>query len=384
MQADRRAESSTAPKDVPNRVFFFRPIGVAAAAALAVLLVPADLFAVSEGAPAIYAPLILESARASGMGNVTVIASDGPTAMRWNPGFLAFLEESEALVTTGDVVPFREDTHLRTVAVTGRVPTLGSLRAGLSFRRYSFGTIRFGLPSGGVTETPSFDHAYAAGLGLPMSSRVGVGLTLEYVWSHLSDPIPELLIDDGQAGAFSASIGMALKEVSTFESRRPDGSILTVTPLAGISLLHVGGTLEYQEKEQAADLARQLHAGLGIEFARKADSPLSLGDSRRLGLFEVTVGLETVFPAVEFSQISKERMILLFGADVSLFGLVSARVGFIDDDDGGIQDNTYGFGLGISEVGPLSVRVDWATFPWGGSERVDRWAMAFAWGPPAP
>lgn len=348
----------------------------------ALLLGASRAGAVSEGVPAVYDPLLVESPRAVALGNLTVVLPDAAVAALYNPAFLAFDAEPRLAWTQSRLAPEGDDVWLGSWTVSGPSP-IGppGLVAALAFKRLDFGVVDVGIPYEG--DGNSFDHALALSGGLPVGRGFAVGAALEYVYSDFGPAIPELNIpEDPSAGTVSLSLGLALAPTATLAGAGApaDASRLRVTPLAGLSLLHLGPGIRYRSDEDREPLFRQAHAGVGLRVAHAPEARIPLFDRRRLALFDLFTGVEANVPIVNSSDVSTKKMLLLFGSELTLFGVVTGRVGFVDEDESGsIRDDTWGFGFALPGVLPVEVRVDRASLT--GLDRVHRWGISARWVP---
>ncbi len=343
----------------------------------------------NEGYSEIYNPREIESARAAGAGRVTVIPLDGAVATWWSPAFLAFQSNRALDLSDADLslLSNRDEGYVRSATLSGPLP-FGSekLAVGFGFKRLSWSFPRSTpfYPYGDGSTVDLVQHAYALALGYPATRTLGVGVTLEY----LSDRI-----DDESGRAFSMGFGVAYARPMRFGPSESEAGArsgarvgvgqLVVTPRVGVSLLHVGEKLNYGGAPDGYDLARQLRGGIGFGVAFEPPPGTRAFGRRRLRQFDLTTALEVYFPAVEWEQVSQKRMLLHMGAELTLFGMISGRIGFIDDDrqtdnrfDYHPRDNTYGFGVALPSVLPADVRVDWASVPDAREDRIGRLTLS--------
>lgn len=346
-------------------------------------LTPSPAHSVTWGAPAIYYPLLVTSARASGMGEVTAILSEGSVAAWRNPGALAFADRWQHARTSTHLVPdLWDDISLKSWTVSGPVPRAPfGLALAYGYSKLDFGRMSLILESGEVAQTfSSYDEAFTIALAARPLPFLGVGVAFEKVYSKLSDPIPELNILDGDAEGKSVSLGLALRTTWTLAEDRASGAPgrLVASPLLGASILHWGGDLAYNDEDQAEPLWRQIHVGGGFRLAYEPRFRRSILDLRRLLAFDMTLGAEAYFPAAgSFRSASTEDAVYHYGIEISSHGIFSVRLGYVDDDDGDIHGSTHGFGVALVGILPLDVRFDWASVPQSaGLAEVDRAAVS--------
>jgi hypothetical protein len=148
---------------------------------------------------------------------------------------------------------------------------------------------------------------------------------------------------------------------------------------------------ESLEVGRSARLARQLRAGAAVALAIESESARGGGDAPFKPL-ELVTAIEFYVPMMEMLDfLDEEESVLQFGAEIVLYEVIAARVGFIDQDraalpdygspaGGGYRsrdeirgpDQTYGFGVALPPGFPVDVRLDWASVPGRRGDRVER------------
>jgi hypothetical protein len=341
--------------------------------------------AIDEGVTDIYQPFTIESARAAGMGRVVSVAGDGSIATWWSPAALAWDPKRRVALSSGDYAAFFLDgDYIRSATVSGPLSqNAGSIAIGIGFKRLDRGAFEVIGPDGApIGTSESFDHHFIASVGVPLGARWSAGASIEYLWSHLADPIPELSVFDGSGGAFSASLGAAYQHPMIFAPASGESGQLVLTPLGAASILHLGQKVEYEDDDGGEDLARQFRAGIGVKAAFTPEDGTPVFDRSRWKQFAFATALETHIPIVDLDAITQETITLQYGAELSYLGVLTGRVGFIDDDASGFvsRDNTYGVGLSLPDGLPFDVSFDWASVPFAGSERVERRSLVVTLG----
>jgi hypothetical protein len=356
-----------------------RPFRPALLAALVLAAAPparaTEQFLVNTGAPLIYDPFTIEDARTAGMGRVTAIPSDGVVAAWWNPAFLALRGERGLSISNADLAEVLQDGYIRSATIAlplrrGDHP----LGVGLGVKRLSVGEIGFVFP--GDTVRP-WEQAYVASIGYGVSASTAIGVSLEYVWLHY-DPDPALNIP-GSLSAFSASVGIGYERTLNFSAAGGDSeNRLLVTPTAAATFQHLGQQLDYPGEGQ--DLYRQLRGAVGVEVEYSPPEGTEAFDAARLGQFALATAIEAWVPATDWAEISLDRTVIHCGTELTLFGVLSGRLGFINDNlNNRVEwEQTHGLGISLPEGLPVIVRFDWAEVPWGGSERIERRTLSIS------
>ncbi len=337
-----------------------------------------EVFLVNTGAPLIYDPFTIEDARSAGMGRVTAIPSDGIIAVWWNPAFLALRGERGLSISNANLSEFFLDGYVRSATIAAPLRRGDHpLGVGLGVKRVSFGEIENVGFSGATVKL--WEQAYVASIGYGVSSNTAIGVSLEYVWLHF-DPDPALNIP-GSTGALSASFGIGYRRTLDFSAAAAGaegGSRLLVTPTAAATFHHLGDQLDFGGEGQ--DLYRQLRGAIGIEVEYSPPEGTAAFDAARLHQFALATAIEAWAPATEWETISLDRTVVHFGTQLTLFGVLSGRLGFINDNlNNRVQwESTHGLGISLPEGLPVMARFDWAAVPWGGSERIERRTLSIA------
>ena len=342
------------------------------------LLPATSVLAVSEGAPAIYQPLLVTSARSSALGEVSAVIEESGISGWRNPGFLAFDRKMRATGTETQLVPdLADDIWLRSVLVSASVQLGVPITFAAGYAKLDFGTNTIVNDAGvEIGSFESYDRTFNLSAAAQFWETIGAGVTLEHVYSKLAEPIPELNIADGDGEAVSVSLGAAVRRKFTFPPGESDASVFTITPLAGISLLHWGGEIDYGD--QAEKLPKQLHVGAGLRVAHEARFAKRFFDPMRLSNVSIAGYIEKNKPKVG----DDDERIMHYGGEITVCGIVSYRFGHIDDPDGDITDDTHGWGVGIEDVLPFDVRLDYASIPQATDlDRVERWDVMVSFDP---
>lgn len=342
-------------------------------------LVATPALAVSEGAPAILQPLLITSARAAALGGVSVVIEESGVSGWRNPGFLAFDRKWRATGTETQLVPdLVDDIHLRSLLLSAPLTFGVPLTLAAGYAKLDFGESTIFLPDGSEIPFEGYDRTYQLSASAQLWGTIGAGITVEHVYSKLTDPIPELNISDGDADAFGVSLGLGVRRRFTFLRGEVSKSEFTITPLAGVSLLNWGGELQYNDEDQAEDMARHLHIGAGLRLSHEPEFVPRFFDLMRLSQVSIAGYIERMTPEVD----DDDERTMHYGGEMTAFGIVSYRFGHVDDPSGDITDNTHGWGVGVEDLLPFDVRLDYASFPQATDlDRVERWDVMIAFDP---
>ncbi len=345
-----------------------------------------DAKAVADGAPQSRGPLLVGSARANGMGEMTTIMGDGAVALWWSPGMLPFDRRVQLNCTRSKLAAgLADDIWFRTYNLSGGFD-LGAfgVAAGLGYARLDLSEIDIITESGeNIGSFASYDDLVNLTVAVSVADMAGVGLALEHTYSRLSPAIPELGIDDGMTGsarsislggAFSPRFTISEGETGTGGDLRPGAFAFMINPIAAASLLHWGEKIAYSDQNPPENLPRRLHIGTGLRLAFDTGSSGSFFDVGRFLSFELLFGYEW-----DKSLIGSKEMTHRSGFELRLANIFSLRYGKIDDKAGHIVDNTRGWGIGFEELLPFGFRLDYAEVPQAdGLPTVDRWELSIS------
>ncbi len=335
-----------------------------ATTAAVLILQPTISGAVSEGAPASRASLLAGSARATAMGTITTVLSDGPNAIWGNPASVGSEQAFQLDYTRSQLaVGLADDIFLHTFNLsTPHLPWSDRLASGLGVAYVDLGQSQVISETG--EQIGSF-HSYDVLLNLAIAYRMdhgsSFGVTLEYTYSNLSPRVIELEIEDGKGTAPSVTFGYrfdpAFRIPSNVFSDRTGHAVITMRPIIAASVQHLGPKFKYNDHNRAESLPRFFHAGAGVAFHAQAVDPEEKYDWRRIMQLGFQFGYE-----VERS-LNVWRNIDHYGAEVTLGGIFSWRRGFVREEDGGIYGRTKGWGLRSGDLFPIGFAYDYAEQP---------------------
>ena len=365
------------------------------------LLAAAPALAVSEGAPAIYQPFLVTSARSSALGEVSAVIEESGISGWRNPGFLAFDRKIRATGTETQLVPdLADDIWLRSMLVSAPLHFGVPITFAAGYAKLELGTSTIVNDDDIETGTfESYDRTFNMSASAQFWGTLGAGITLEHVRSKLAPPIPELEIAGGDAEAISVSLGAAARRRFAFPLRGSGASTLVVTPLAGVSLLHWGDDVAYNDEGLAEEMARHLHLAAGLRVAHEPRFVKRFLDPARITQFSIAGYIERttlqvdndnlviekrnrVTPSLPLQSNADEEATMHYGCEITIYGLVSYRLGYIDFPAGDITDDTQGWGIGIEDVLPFDVRLDYASVPQATDlDRVERWDIMVSFDP---
>lgn len=309
----------------------------------------------AQGTAGAASQLIVPNARAQGMGRAFTAIAEGPSAAWWNPGALAFPRLlSGSPFSISKLVPdLADDVWFYSVGGAVQFPGIGAGLGGhLSYLTYgeSVATNQEGDELGTFR---SWEYMLLMGGALDIGRYLfgsenvywGVGGNVKFFKVRLApSSINGVPLLDGESGSGTAGDG----DLGTLVVVRFPLDVDEPESPAGPSYFGIRGgytlknvldqEIAYIDEDQADPLGRRAIVGLAFEAAYLQFPPF--GHAVK-GVFSVQSD------GFLFKIHEGERAIHSLGAEVSILGIVTPRIGYIYDEDGDIKDFTLGLGLGV-------------------------------------
>jgi hypothetical protein len=172
----------------------------------------------------------------------------------------------------------------------------------------------------------SFDFALTLSYGTPLTAKLAGGVSAKLIYSRLSDQGVAAEKGKGTATGFAVDLGLMYKVSPRLQF--------------GMAVTNIGPKMAYIDAAQSDDLPRNLAVGFAYKLVRSDYNQL-------LMTFEVNkllVGLNDGF-STELKQ-----TVLNGGVEYVYNDLLSARAGYIYDQEGDIKTPTVGIGLHLFET----------------------------------
>jgi len=250
---------------------------------------------------------------------------DASVSAFWNPGFLALEHGIDVGVSRSSLSYNR---RVSSAAVSGGASLKPFAVAGaLARRRFSWGGFQGADSQGSVGTFELRDTAHFVSVSGAFADAIGVGLSGVWENSEISNTSEE---------GFSFGCGVGVSPSMPMAS----GSV--VTPLFGASLLNLDGDIP------SLRLLRELRVALGARFATQAMPVRSFWDPARLRILDLLVVSEIKCQGERIRDFHLATSELHNGLEISLFKLLSGRVGYEEDLGSGDGGFTYGLGLASS------------------------------------
>ncbi len=338
-----------------------RTATIAALAACALLGLAGECLA-SAGAGAINLQFPI-GGRYAAMGEAGSALSQDATAMWWNPGGLAFLQERSR----------PHDVHLmQSSLAAGLASDIGlywggyaapwaSGVVGMSINYLDMGDQEGMDEAGRSTGTfGSYMVALGANYGFKLHNNLGAGLGIKYFHDRLAPDSATKEGTGGSASSFGIDLGMLWK-----------APFLKLNVGAAVS--NIGPDIKHVDENQSDPMPRRLSLGL-------AYSVFSTEYSSLLTVFDYMV------PLLKWDESSEDYGYGLETADEEIgYGLewsyihsLFLRLGYKKASYAQIEDMTWGFGVDLTRWLGQSVAFDYASVPQAeGLDKVNRLSLSY-------
>lgn len=289
--------------------------------------------------------LISPGVRADGMGEAFVALADDASAVFWNPGGLAFLENREFLFMHSNWLPqLSSDLFYDYGAYTHRINGLGTF--GLSVTYMNFGEQNVTLEGGPevVDKFTSYDFAVSGAFGTNISKNVGVGVNMKLIRSNLAPFGAGKEEGKGQAWTFGVDLGILYKQF-IFDKLN-----------FGANLTNMGPKVAYIDVDQADPQPTNLKVGFAYRLLDSEFNKITLtADFNKLLVRRYEDGTSDPFYKAIFTSWSDEpfsremeKVITHVGMEYWYSDFFALRAGYWNDKIGKVHPTTFGAGFRYS------------------------------------
>jgi hypothetical protein len=306
--------------------------------------------AFSQGESGAGSLIIPPGARANAMGQSFVAIADDATAMWWNPAGLGFINTAAIDLMHSQLVPdLASDVFFEYLGGIYRIEGIGVIGASIQYLTYGE-WVHTGVTPEELGTASSWEISPMIGGAVNLMDQLSIGMNLKFVYVSLAPAWATIEGTDGTGHSVAVDIGVLWK-IPEFHIAGYPISRLNL----GLAVTNIGPSITFINRDQAADLPRNLRAGF-------AYTPV-LSDVARF-----TLSAEVNRPLVEFERSNTYHG----GAEFVYADLVALRAGYVHDKDGNIKDPTYGLGFIFNN----RVRIDYASVPQSEDlARVHRWSL---------
>ncbi len=293
--------------------------------------------------------IIPPGARANAMGQAYVAIADDATGIWWNPAGLAGQNRTIDLMHSQLVPDLASDVFYEYIGGVYRLEGIGVIGAAIHYLTYGKWTHTKTGPEE-LGEASSWEIAPTVSGALKISESIWVGMNLKFIYVSLAPSWATLEGQDGTGHSVAIDLG-GLWKVPEFNLFGYGVRRLSL----GLCVSNLGPSITYVNRDQAADLPRNLKVGF-------AYSPIYDEVSK------FTILADVNRPLVDFDRSETFH----FGSEFVYSDLLALRIGYVHDQDGYIKDYTYGLGFIFNN----RFRIDYASVPQAEDlSRVHRWSM---------
>jgi len=314
------------------------------------IIAAASSAAFAQGEAGAGSLIIPPGARASGMGQSFGAIADDATAMWWNPAGMAFIEHHAIDLMHSQLVPdLASDVFFEYMGGVYKIKGMGAIGFAVQYLTYGEWTVTGTTPEELGTAS-SWEISPMIGGALKLGDQIAIGMNFKFVYISLAPAWATLEGTEGTGSSVAVDFG-ALWKIPDFGV----SSVMIRRLSLGLTVSNLGPSITFMNRDQAADLPRNLRGSL-------AWAPVWSDVSKWIIIGEVNR------PMVEF-----ERSNTYHGGTEFLYSdLIALRFGYVYDKDGNIESVTYGLGVEINN----RVRFDWASIPQSKDlARVHRWSL---------
>jgi len=332
-----------------------------AAMSLLVVAGASPALAVSgAGAIALEFPI---GARFNAMGEAGVALAQDATALWWNPGGLAFLQDRGSgrdlhIMQSNLAAGLADDIALYFGGYASGMGS-GTLGAGLTYLDMGeqIATDETGAEAGTFN---SYMFAFGLAYGTKVSQNVGLGVGVKYFRDKLAD---DQFLQDRKGGSG--------------DSFALDAGFLWKVPAARLNvaaaITNLGPNIQHVDADQSDPLPRKLTAGVAYGlFSSEASSLVLVADA--------------LVPLVNWNEDSQDygfgpefdENVYGFGAEWSYVQSLFLRIGYKNDKAGDIQDVTWGIGVDLERWVGEGINFAFAQVPQAkGLDNVKRFSLGY-------
>jgi hypothetical protein len=307
------------------------------------LTAASNLFAVSEAA--VLFLLISPGARAAGMGEAFVAVADDATAAFWNPGGLAFQTGREVAIMHAKWLPqLVSDMSYEFIAYRQYIESLGGTIGG----NITFLNLGEQVRTGTEGPTPlgtfqSWDLGVTLCYATRLTSNLGVGVGMRYIYSNLSPVGAGEEEGTGVGNAFAVDLGVIYKF--------PFFKRLSL----GANLSNMGPKITYIDAAQADALPTNLKIGFAYRLLDLEYNRLTLSiDTNKLLVVKHGNKTDPFYKAIftawtdGSAREQLRRLISSFGVEYVYNNMIFLRAGYYYDEEGKVKYPSFGAGLQYS------------------------------------
>lgn len=270
--------------------------------------------------------MIWPGARPTGLAGSFAAIADDASAMYYNVGGLAFLNNSSATIMHSNWLPgLYPDMYYDYLGVSRTLKNQGTIGGNIIYLTTGKTEVydQYGTYLGDYT---TFDISIGASYGFKVNPQLGVGINAKFIYSYLVagwvfDAMPELGIERGGTGLSWALDGGALYKPLKNLS-------------VGASLSNIGPNISYTSSGESDPLPRMLRLGVKYTPLEKENVKLSLTPEVTkvlVGMFFDESGTKTFWSKLNYEMWEAWKS---FGVEGLFYDIFYARLGYFEDVTG--------------------------------------------------
>jgi len=323
-----------------------RQVKLLVAAALLLLTTTSSLQAASVSQAGVLFLKISPGARPGGMGETFVALADDASSTWWNPAGLAYAKHDELTLMHSNWLPqFKfNDLYYDFLSYVHLVPEWGTFGGNIIFLNLGEST-RTDETGNQLGTFSSYELAVTGSYGSQMTENTALGVSMRFIFSHLSDRGAGAERGSGEATSVGVDIGWLWR-----------------TPLRklnlGANLSNMGPRVAYIDHAQADPLPTNLKFGFAYHIVDSPYNTLTLvGDvDKELVRIQKNGQPDPFYIAMVSAWGDHDgtmknflnTMIYHTGLEYWYSDLVALRVGYWNDDLGKVKPITFGASLKYS------------------------------------
>lgn len=227
-----------------------------------------------------------------------------------------------------------DDLYYAYFSVTKATDKWGTFGGNITYISYGQFT-RTGATGVNLGTFDSYDIAATLSYGTPLAAGMSAGVSLKGIYSKLSDQGAGVEVGKGTASGVALDLGYLWN--------------ITDRATLGAAVTNIGPKMTYIDAAQSDDLPRNLSVGLAYKVINGEYTRLVVTSEANKLLVDLTgkVGEQV------------KEVIINSGAELTYANLISARGGYVYDQEGKISVFTVGAGLNLADL----FRFDFAYIP---------------------
>jgi len=304
------------------------------------------------------------SIRAYGMGIAGTADYHEPANADFNPAALSFMNEIVVTFNSGQLVPdLSSDVYTYSIGAAGRTVLIdnadydiffsGSIRyAWLNYGEWE-ATDETGTPIGTCSsKDQSVNISIAAGTTFKDRIGIGVGCSVKPITLQVGPAWGTIENELDNVNKIAFDLGMIIK----MDLFREKGFL--VSPSIGLSYLNLGGDIEFSAYDRSIPLSKELRLGFGLYMESPSLESMDEAFKHKLPICTFTFNYDNADDRVYPDSENRRG----YGIEVSLFRLFFLRTGHYENNNGNVEGDTFGYGLGFEKKWGRA-RFDYASVP---------------------